>query len=361
MTAAKTIQGTEVSAKLPVIAITMGDPAGVGPEIAAKAFAVEEIYQISKPLVVGDASIMERAARLAGRSLRINAIDDPLQARFQFGTIDVLDQHTIDLRTFEFGKVSAAAGHAAFEAVRKVIELAMAGRVDATVTGPVHKEALNTAGHKFSGHTEIYAYYTNTKDYSMMLADGHLRVVHVSTHVSLKRACELVKKERVLSVIQLAHSAMQDFGIEHPRIGVAGLNPHASDGGLFGSEEHEEIAPAIAEARNLGIDAEGPIAPDTLYPKAAGGYYDIVVAMYHDQGHIPVKMIGFVWDNTVGTWKSVRGVNITLGLPIIRTSVDHGTAFDQAWKGTASEESMLEAIRYAANFARKRIVARFGH
>jgi len=354
MTTTKTMQETAAAAWLPIIAVTMGDPAGVGPEIAAKALASEEVYRISKPLVVGDASIMERAAGLVDRSLHINSIDDPLQAKFQLGTIDVIDQHTIDVRTFEFGKISSAAGHAAFEAVRKVIELAMAGRVDATVTGPINKEALNLAGHAFSGHTEIYANYTNTKDYSMMLAHGELRVVHVSTHVSLKQACELVKKERVLSVIQLAHSAMQNFGMKHPRIGVAGLNPHASDGGLFGTEEQEEIAPAIAEARCCGIDAEGPIPPDTVFSKAAGGYYDIVVAMYHDQGHIPVKMSGFLWDNVRATWKSVQGVNITLGLPIIRTSVDHGTAFDQAWKGTASEESMVEAIRYAVNFARNR-------
>jgi 4-hydroxythreonine-4-phosphate dehydrogenase len=300
---------------------------------------------------------MKRAADLVDRSLHINSIDDPLQARFKFGTIDVIDQHTVDIHAFEFGKISSTAGNAAFEAIRKVIELAMAGRVDATVTGPINKEALNLAGHAFSGHTEIYSKYTNTKNYSMMLVDANLRVAHVSTHVSLKQACELVKKERVLLVIQLAYSAMRNFGIEHPRIGVAGLNPHASDGGLFGAEEREEIAPAIAEARGCGIDAEGPIPPDTLFPKAAGGYYDIVVAMYHDQGHIPIKMSGFVWDNVRATWKSVRGVNITLGLPIIRTSVDHGTAFDKAWKGIANEESMVEAIQYAAKFAQKRIVA----
>ena len=191
----------------------------------------------------------------------------------------------------------------------------------------------------------------------MMLAEGDLRVVHVSTHVSLRRACDLVTKERVLSVIKLAYAAMRDFGIERPRVGVAGLNPHASDGGLFGTEERDEIFPAIEAARALGIDAEGPVPPDSLYPKAAGGFYDIAVAMYHDQGHIPVKMAGFSWDKAKGGWKSVKGVNITLGLPIIRTSVDHGTAFDQAWKGTANEESMVEAIMYAAAFAGRKTLS----
>jgi 4-hydroxythreonine-4-phosphate dehydrogenase len=269
--------------------------------------------------------------------------------------VDVIGENLVNLPAFQFGVVSAPAGEAAFQSVRKAIDLAMNGFVDATVTGPINKESLNKAGHAFSGHTEIFAHYTGTKDYSMMLAEGELRVVHVSTHVSLRRACELVTKERVLAVIKLAYAAMLDFGIEQPRVGVAGLNPHASDGGLFGTEERDEIAPAIEAARHLGIDAEGPVPPDTLYPKAAGGRYDIAVAMYHDQGHIPVKMAGFSWDKGKGGWKSVRGVNITLGLPIIRTSVDHGTAFDQAWKGTANEESMVEAIRYAAAFAGRRV------
>ncbi|MCX7775391.1 MAG: 4-hydroxythreonine-4-phosphate dehydrogenase PdxA [Rectinemataceae bacterium] len=350
----------EMTERLPVIAITMGDPAGVGPEITAKSLSLKEIYQISNPLVVGDASIMERAIHLIGKPLHIHTIREPNEAEFRFGTIDVLDQHSVELASFEFGKVSGAAGHAAFEAIQKTIELAMAGQVDATVTSPINKEALNLAGYAFSGHTEIYAHYTKTRDYAMMLADGKLRVVHVTTHVPLREACDLIKKERVLSVIKLANAAMQDFGIDRPRIGVAGLNPHASDGGLFGLEERNEIAPAIAEARKYGMDVDGPISPDTLFVKAAGGYYDIVVAMYHDQGHIPVKMIGFIWDNSSHTWKSVRGVNITLGLPIIRTSVDHGTAFDQAWKGMASEESMVEAIRYAAGFSRKHIMSRKG-
>lgn len=252
------------------------------------------------------------------------------------------------------GQVSAAAGDAAFRYVRKVIELAMDGKVDATVTNPLNKEAMNLAGHHFSGHTEIYAHYTGTEHYTMMLAHNDLRVVHVSTHVSLREACDRVKKDRVLEVISIADKACRDMGIAKPRIGVAGLNPHCGEGGLFGREEIDEIAPAIEAARIAGIDAQGPIPPDTIFSKAIGGWYDIVVAMYHDQGHIPLKVVGFVYDREKQSWSAVEGVNITLGLPIIRTSVDHGTAFDQAGTGKANELSLKNAIEYAVRFAANR-------
>ncbi|MFA6506986.1 MAG: 4-hydroxythreonine-4-phosphate dehydrogenase PdxA, partial [Treponemataceae bacterium] len=206
-----------------------------------------------------------------------------------------------------------------------------------------------------TGHTEIYAEFTNTKNYTMMLAEGKLRVVHVSTHVSLRQACDNVKKERVYEVIKLANNTMKDFGIAAPRVGVAGLNPHAGDGGLFGCEEAEEILPAIEQARKEGIIVDGPVPPDTLFSKALGGQYDIAVAMYHDQGHIPLKVVGFTWNDVEKKWNSVSGVNITLGLPIIRTSVDHGTAFGKAGKGTATEESLINAIDYAVQFAHQRI------
>jgi 4-hydroxythreonine-4-phosphate dehydrogenase len=341
---------------LPVIAISMGDPAGIGPEIAAKALADSRLYERCRPLVVGDASTMELAAAITKVGAKINAIRNISEARFQHGLIDVIDLEDVDLKALVRGKVSAMAGKAAYDAVRKVIELAMAGDVDATVTGPINKEALNLAGYHYSGHTEIYADLTRTKDYTMMLAEGKLRVVHVSTHVSLREACDLVKSERVYSVIRLAQQAMRAFGIERPRIGVAGLNPHASDGGLFGWEEKNEIFPAIDRARSEGMKVDGPESPDTLFSKALGGRYDIVVAMYHDQGHIPLKVVGFVWDGVGGSWKSVSGVNITLGLPIIRSSVDHGTAFEIAGKGTASEESLVSAIDYAIQFARQRML-----
>jgi 4-hydroxythreonine-4-phosphate dehydrogenase len=249
------------------------------------------------------------------------------------------------------GKLSRAAGEAAFRYVEEVIHLALSGEVDATVTNPLNKEALNKAGHHYAGHTEIYASLTGTSKYTMMLAHEDMRVVHVSTHVSLREACDRVKKNRVLEVIRIADAACRDMGIEAPRIGVAGLNPHSGEGGLIGREEIDEIIPAIESAKAEGIACEGPVSPDTLFPKARGGFYDIAVAMYHDQGHIPLKMEGFVFDRAENKWRDVSGVNITLGLPIIRTSVDHGTAFDQAGKGAASAASLISAISYAVRFA----------
>lgn len=242
-------------------------------------------------------------------------------------------------------------GNAAFECVKKVIELAMAGEVDATVTNALNKEAMNLAGHHFNGHTEIYAHYTGTEKYTMMLAHDELRVVHVSTHVSLRQACDLVKKERVLDVIRIAHKACLELGIENPKVGVCGLNPHAGEDGMFGREEIEEITPAIEQAKAEGIQALGPIPPDTAFSKALGGWYDIVVCMYHDQGHIPLKVVGFVYNKELGRWDAVAGVNVTLGLPIIRASVDHGTAFGHAGTGVANELSLVNAMDYAIRMA----------
>lgn len=340
----------------PVIGITMGDPASIGPEITIKALARPEIFEICSPLVIGDASVMEAAKKTVGNGkIKIHPVLEVEDAVFQYGTIDVLDLHLIDAEKLEIGKVSAEAGEAAFQYVRKVIELAMRGEVDATVTNALNKEAINLAGHHYSGHTEIYAEYTGTKSYTMMLAHENLRVVHVSTHVSLREACERVKKERILEVIKIADQACRELGIEEPKIGVAGLNPHSGEHGLFGREEIEEIVPAIEAAKAEGIDADGPVPPDTVFSKARGGWYDIVVAMYHDQGHIPLKVVGFVYDSLQKQWEAVQGVNITLGLPIIRVSVDHGTAFDQAGKGTANELSLLHAVDYAVSFAENRI------
>ncbi len=345
-----------MSERLPIIGITMGDPTGIGPEITAKALAQRSIYERCKPLVTGDASVMELAVKITQTGLKIHPIQKVSEALFEYGTIDVIDLKDVDVSKLIFGRVSAMGGEAAFDAVKKVIDLALVGDIDATVTGPLNKEALNMAGHHYTGHTEIYADFTHTKDYTMMLVSGKLRVVHVSTHVSLRQACDNVKKERVYAVIKLADQAMKDFGIERPRIGVAGLNPHASDGGLFGFEEIQEIIPAIEKAKAEGLTVDGPVPPDTLFSKALGGQYDIVVAMYHDQGHIPLKVVGFTWNEAEKKWNSVSGVNITLGLPIIRTSVDHGTAFGKAGKGTATEESLVNAIDYAIQFAKQRIL-----
>ena len=335
----------------PIIGISMGDPAGIGPEIIAKALAREQVHGLCRPLVIGDAGVMTKAVGFVAGSLQVRAIDDVSQAHCERGMIEVFDLKNVDVDRLELGKVSAMAGHAAFEAVRAMIELAKAAKIAATVTAPIHKEALVAAGHHFPGHTEIFAHFTATRDFTMMLAAGRLRVVHVSTHVSLRQACDAVTRDRVLNVIGLAHDACRRLGIGRPRIGVAGLNPHASDGGLFGTEEREHIIPAIEAARAKGMDVEGPQPPDTFFAKAVGGAYDVCVAMYHDQGHIPVKVTGFAYDAAAGRWASVNGINVSLGLPIIRTSVDHGTAFDQAGKGTASDASLLDAIEYAARLA----------
>jgi len=335
----------------PILAITTGDPAGIGPEIAAKAIAEEATYKICRPLIVGDANVMTQAVNIAGVNVEIHTVSEVSEAKFQYGTVDVLHLSNVDMNRLQHGKVSAMAANAAFEAIKKAIQLALDKQIDATVTGPIHKQALNLAGHHFSGHTELYAHLTNTKDYAMMLVAGNLRIVHVSTHVSLIQACESVKKERILKVIKLANDACTNLGIKSPRVAVAALNPHASDGGLFGSEEERQISPAIEAAKSSGIHAEGPEPADTLFSKAKAGLYDVVIAMYHDQGHIPLKLLGFSWDKENNKWLSVSGVNITLGLPIIRTSVDHGTAFDIAGKGTASPKSLIQAIQYAAKMA----------
>jgi 4-hydroxythreonine-4-phosphate dehydrogenase len=335
----------------PLIGITMGDPAGIGPEVTAKTLAKKEIYEMCRPIVVGDAYSMRQAVEIVKMKLEIRSTLKISEAKFEYGTVDVFDLKNVDMDRLEHGKISAMAGNAAFEAVKKVIELALEKKIDATVTGPIHKESINLAGHHFAGHTEIYGHFTNTKDFAMLLVSGNLRVIHVSTHVSVRQACDLVKKERVLKVIKLLNDACKQFGIESPKLGVAGLNPHASDGGLFGWEEEKEIIPAIQEARKLEIQVEGPLPPDILFPKAKGGCYDGCVAMYHDQGHIPFKYEGFIWNCELGRMETVKGVNITLGIPIIRVSVDHGTGFEIAGLGIANEDSMVLAIEYAASMA----------
>ena len=342
--------------KNPIIGITMGDPAGNGPEITVKVLQQQDIYNKCRPIIVGDVNILKKAAVVVGHpELKFNPVKQVSDAKFKYGVIDVLHLELIDMNHFEFGKVSAMCGMAAFLCVKKVIELAMKGEIDATCTNALNKEAMNMAlapkGLHFDGHTEIYATYTTTKKYTMMLAHNDLRVVHVSTHCSLREACERVKKERVLDVIRIADKACKNLGIQKPRIAVAGLNPHSGENGLFGKEEIDEIIPAIKSAEAEGICVYGPVPPDSLFPKALGGWYDIVVAMYHDQGHIPLKTVGFVYDRKMEKWKAVEGVNITLGLPIIRTSVDHGTGFDQAGKGTSNELSLLNALDYAIQLA----------
>ena len=335
----------------PILAITMGDPAGIGPEIIVKALNNKEKKKKCRPLVTGDASVMEWAVRQLGTEQKINIIHSVGEALFEFGTIDVYDLQCVDMTVFEPGVVSPQCGNAAFVSIIKAIELAMADEVDGTVTAPLNKEALHKGGHNFDGHTEIYAHFTGTKKYAMLLADKFMRVIHVSTHVSLREACDRVKKDRIIEVTELINDACRQFGFENPHIGIAGLNPHASDNGLFGWEEEKEIIPAVNELKARGYNVDGPVPPDTLFAKARCGKYDGCVAMYHDQGHIPFKVVGFSWNKETGKMDSAQGVNITLGLPIIRVSVDHGTAFDVAGKGIASEEAMLLSIDYATRMA----------
>ena len=355
----------------PILGITMGDPFGNGPEITVRALSDKTVYDRCRPLVVGDTSSMKYALKVAkkvsGIDLALNPVKDVKDAKFTYGTIDVLDLSLVpadqipDISDEEEPKpfgvgACALGGEASFQYVKKVIEMAMAGEVDATVTNALAKEAINMAGHHYSGHTEIYADYTHTDKYTMMLAHEDLRVVHVSTHVSLREACDRVKKARVLECIRIANEGCKALGIQEPKIGVAGLNPHCGENGMFGREEIDEIQPAIDEAlaEGINIPEKKPTPPDTVFSKALGGWYDIVVVMYHDQGHIPLKVKGFVYNKKEKHWEAVAGVNITLGLPIIRASVDHGTGFGHAGSGHANELSLVNAMDYAIRLAQNR-------
>ena len=332
----------------------MGDPAGIGPEIILKTCVHPEVVANCRLVVIGEPWIFEQTNQIVQSPVVIRSIQQVSEAVFDPGVLNVMELGILEEHSLAFGKICAEYGHVAFEAVRRNIELALTGAVDATVTAPIHKEAINLAGHKYPGHTEIYAHYTGTSKFAMLLAEENFRIVHVSTHVSLRQACDLVKKERVLEAIELAHQACINLGIPDPKIGVAGLNPHAGDGGLFGWEEAEEILPAIMAAQNKGLRVEGPLPPDTLFPKASGGFYDCCVAMYHDQGHIPFKVLGFSWDNQARKMNKVKGVNITLGLPIIRVSVDHGTAMEIAGQNIASGDAMKLSLEYALRFSKNR-------
>lgn len=337
---------------LPLLGITMGDPGGIGPEICAKALSDAGIYSVCRPMVVGDGAVMANAIKFSNLNLALNTCSQVTEGRFKPGTLDVLDLMNMPMADLRHQTVTDIQGRASFEYIDRVIALAMAGEIDATVTGPINKAAINAAGFHYAGHTEIYGEKTRTTDFAMMLVDGNFRVTHVSTHVSLREACDRVKKARVLKVIQLTHKTLKGLDIDPPRIAVAGLNPHCGEGGLFGYEDDREITPAVEAGRSAGIRVDGPLPADTVFSKMKGGMYDAVVVMYHDQGHIPAKLVGFQYDDGTGTWGQMAGVNVTIGLPIVRTSVDHGTAFDKAGEGRANPQSMVEAIRMAAKLAR---------
>jgi 4-phospho-D-threonate 3-dehydrogenase / 4-phospho-D-erythronate 3-dehydrogenase len=330
-----------MSACKPVLAITMGDPAGAGPEIVVKALDAPEIRPICRGLVCGDAGAMRAAVDIVGIPMDIHVVKSPDDMKEGDRVLNVYDLKDVDMATLVRGRVSASAGKAAYDAVEKATLLTLEGATDAVVTAPLNKDSLNQAGYHFPGHTQILAHICGVRDAVMMLTADNLRIAHVSTHVSLRDACDLVNKERILRVMQLGIDATKSMGVENPRVVVPGLNPHSGEGGLFGNEEVAHIIPAIEEAKALGIDVRGPLPPDTAFLRAYRGEFDLVIAMYHDQGHIPIKMVGFE-----------KGVNVTLGLPIIRTSVDHGTVFGKAGKGTADPTSMIEAIKLAATMCR---------
>jgi len=331
----------------PIVGITMGDAAGIGPEVIAKALAHKELYDLCAPLVVGDASVMKNAVSIAKKNLKVESVNDPAKGKYQYGTIDVFDLHNIDMSKLEIGKVQAMAGKASLEYIETAVKLTTQNKIQALCTASINKEAIRLAGAKVPGHTEILANLTNTREVTMLLISGNIRVFHVTIHEPLSKVPSLITKESVLETIRLAYNSLRSLGMAEPKIAVAGLNPHASDGGLFGTEERDKIAPAVEAAKKEGIKASGPIPPDTVFVRANRGEFDGVVAMYHDQGHIPVKLLAFE-----------SGVNVTIGLPIIRTSVDHGTAFDIAGKGIADEMSMVEAIKLAAKMAEVKITSK---
>lgn len=336
----------------PIVAISMGDPSGIGAEIAVKALSQADIYLGSKPLLVGDIDCVMDAASMTATNIAVNVVDRPDQGEYRPGTIDVIDLDNIAPGEIAYGRVSGKAGKAAFQYVERCIKLALAGEVDAVATGPISKEALNLGGHHYSGHAEIFADFTDTKDYCMMLVDGNFRVSYVTTHAPLRDACVFVTGERVAVVIGLTHNALVRLGISQPKIGVGGLSPRAGEGGVFGTEETEAIEPAVREAWAQGINAEGPISPDILSAKALAGQYDAAVAMYHDQWHIPMKAFSSKLDASTGRRVGMSGVNITLGLPIIQTSVDDGTGFAKMDRGKANPMSMIQAIELATLLAR---------
>jgi 4-hydroxythreonine-4-phosphate dehydrogenase len=336
-----------MASRLPLLAITMGDPAGVGPEITAKALSRADVTSSCRPVVIGDRSVMAATLELLRSPLALHAVRDIAECRFSPGAIECLDLGKVDAAHLRKSAVTAEAGRAAYAYIEAGVRLCQSGQVDGLVTAPVNKEALAAAGVRHSGHTEILAELSGTVDFAMLLMGRDLRVIHVTTHVALRRVPDLVTRERVLRVVRLAQRTMNGLGQARPRIAVCGLNPHAGEDGLFGDEEKTEIIPAVEEARREGLDVHGPLPADTLFSRARGGEFDIVVAMYHDQGHVPVKTVGFTYDDASRTWTGLSGVNVTVGLPFLRVSVDHGTAFDRAWQGIANPESMIEALDVA--------------
>ena len=325
-----------MSAHLPKIGITLGDIAGIGPEVALKALLEPAVAERCLPILIGEHSTIQYYTERLAPLRRIKVIEATEQAIPSNELVQMIDLRNIDFAKVKLGKVDKKCGLAALEFIQTGVKLCLQRKMDALVTGPIHKEAAQMAGINAPGHTEYLATLCRVPEVRMLLVVDHLRAMHISTHLSLRKALDLVKKQRILETIHYAVKALKQLHIESGRIAVAGLNPHAGEGGLFGQEEIEEVIPAVEAARAQGLRVEGPISPDTVFHRMNRGEFDLVVALYHDQGHIPLKLMGFD-----------SGVNVTIGLPIIRTSVDHGTAFDIAGKLKANPESMVKAIHLA--------------
>jgi 4-hydroxythreonine-4-phosphate dehydrogenase len=332
----------------PVIAITMGDPCGIGPEVIVKALSNKDVYGSCHPVVIGNIFAMEQAIDICGLPISIRSVEDVNESGHNNDVIDVIDIHNLNPEDISVGKISVPCGKAAMEWVTKAGEMALAGIVHGIATAPLNKEAASLAGYESIGHMELLQELSGSKTVATMLLARNLRVVHLTTHRSLKIACDYVKKDRILDFLKLTHDNFVKWGFADPKIAVAALNPHGSDGGLLGNEEAEEIAPAVNEASALGINVSGPIPADIVFHQAIKGMYDTVLCMYHDQGHIPVKVYGFE-----------ESITANLGLPFVRTSVDHGTAFDIAGKGIADSTSMLEAIRLAVELSTGNALSNF--
>ena len=326
--------------KKPLIAVTLGDPAGIGPEIVVKTIADKDLFEEANCIVIGDAGVVEQAIGVTGVDLKVNCVEDPADGDYSEGVLNMIDMKNIDLDKFEYGKVSAMCGKAAFEYIEKSIQMTMDGQADAVATAPINKEAIRAAEINFIGHTEIFAELTNTNDPLTMFETNGLRVFFLTRHVSLRDMLDMITKERVIDYVERCTEALARLGVKEGTMAVAGLNPHSGEHGLFGWEEVNEIAPAVEELRARGYNVVGPVPADSVFHQAALGRFNSVLSLYHDQGHIATKTLDF--DRTIA---------ITNSMPILRTSVDHGTAFDNAGKGIAGAVSMIESVRLAAKYA----------
>ena len=324
----------------PIIAVTMGDPAGIGPEIVAKSIADKATFDVARCIVIGDKKVMEKAIKIVGADLKVNVVESPADGDYSYGVLNMIDLDNIDMSRFEYGKINAMCGQAAFDYIKKSIEITMDKQADAVATTPINKESLHAAEVDFIGHTEIFGALTGTADPLTMFETNGLRVFFLTRHKSLRDMLDDIKKDRIIDYVERCTDALRRLGVNEGTMAVAGLNPHSGEHGLFGWEEVKEIAPAVEELKERGFNVAGPVPADSVFHQAAQGRFNSVLSLYHDQGHIATKTLDFD-----------RTISITNGMPILRTSVDHGTAFDIAGKGIAGAVSMEEAIRLAAKYA----------